>query len=163
MNKLNTVLILIVFLTSIISGCGITGYTIVKEGESEKINTEEKPKQTEQEILVENVKTQGSIGQQNTAPTIRITQPDNNEIITSDQFEIWWKSEDPNNDKLLIKLEYQKEGNWILIADNIVTEGSYSSFLWDLKSLSNGRYNIKVTVTDGRASDYETESFEIKR
>ncbi len=172
--KIKGITILLILLIGVITACD---YTIVKTEESEKISvekTEETPKeevkqtpqigeQSKQEVLAENIKTQSSTSQKNVAPTILITEPDSNEIVTSSPFTLGWQAEDPNNDKLLIKLEYEKDGKWVLLADNIVHGGNFGIFDWDLGGLSNGAYTVRVTVTDGILSASSTKSFEINR
>ena len=61
--------------------------------------------QNRQNILAENVRSHNNKGEQNSAPTIKLTEPDENEIINTNPFTIWWKSDDPNGDTLLITLE----------------------------------------------------------
>ena len=163
-------LIIIVFLASIVIGCD--NISVVKTGESGSIDKEkqgEEPKEiageeiaeeSKQEILAENVEAQSSSGQKNSAPQILITEPDSNDVITDNTFTIWWKAEDANNDKLLIKLEYQKGGSWVLIADKVSND---RSLLWDLGTLSNGEYKLRATVTDGVLSASDTKTFQIER
>lgn len=120
----------------------------------------EKSDKNTQQILAENVKSQSSAGQQNSPPTIMITEPDSNEVITGQSFTIWWKAEDPNNDKLLVKLEYSSGGSMNLMADNIEND---RSFLWDTSSLANGEYTLRATVTDGSSTASASKSFKIQK
>ena len=161
--KINATIILLMFLTAFIVACdqNISQPNAAQtQTEEKEVSRAEKPDQTKQEILAENVKAQSSSDQQNSAPRITITEPDSGDVITDNPYTTWWKAEDPNNDKLLIRLEYRKDGGWILIADNEINDRSFS---WDVGTLSNGVYELRVTVTDGRESSSNTKKFELKR
>ena len=161
--KINAAVVLLIFLTAFIAACGQNisqPNAAVTQIEGKEALTAEKPGQTKQEILAENVKAQSLSGQQNSAPRIAITEPDSGDVISDNPYTIWWKAEDPNNDKLLITLEYKKEGDWVLIAGNEIND---RSFFWDIGALSNGAYELRVTATDGRESSSNTKKLEIKK
>ena len=165
--KTNAVLILMVFLIAVIAACNQNPSSTIAETEEleekegiAETPPAEAPQKSKQEILAENVKAQSSTAQKNNAPTIQITEPDDGESVTGDQFTVWWNAKDANSDILLIKLEYKKEGKWVLIADN---EPNDRSFIWDIGTLDDGVYQIRATVTDGRASASDTKSFSILR
>ncbi|MBN2456082.1 MAG: hypothetical protein JXB29_06035 [Sedimentisphaerales bacterium] len=65
-------------------------------------------------------------------------------------FEITYKAEDDNNDKLIYKIDFRKLGrtSWIEIKD----EEEKANFEWDGKTVEDGRYEIKVTASDERSN-----------
>ena len=170
--KINGIIILLIFIISIITACDTA---IVETEESEKIEEKtELPKEeiketpkveegSKQEVLTENIKTQSSSGEKNEAPKILITEPDGGDVVTNSPFTLGWRAEDSNNDRLLIKLEYQKDGDWILIEDNLVHTGRFGTYDWNLGALSNGGYSIRATITDGISSASDNKGFTIER
>jgi hypothetical protein len=57
-----------------------------------------------------------------------------------------WKAEDPNGDSLETTVEIRGEGdaNWVPLGDSI----SQSEFSWDSTALPDGRYRLRLSVTD---------------
>jgi hypothetical protein len=69
-------------------------------------------------------------------------------------FKIGYKASDENEDKLIYKLDFRKIGraNWIQIKDKIEAD----NFEWDSKTVEDGRYEIRVTVSDERSNSVAT-------
>jgi hypothetical protein len=59
---------------------------------------------------------------------------------------VQWKGSDPNGDPLRYRVDVRTEpsGEWMKIDDEL--EGS--AFTWDTQALPDGRYRLRVTVTD---------------
>lgn len=57
-----------------------------------------------------------------------------------------WKAEDPNGDSLETTVEIRGEGdaNWVPLGDSI----SQSEFSWDSTALPDGRYRLRLSVSD---------------
>lgn len=125
----------------------------------------QQPKEASQddvkEILAKNLKTQSSTKQQNIAPKILITEPDNDEIVTGNIFTIWWKAQDENNDELLLTLNlYSDSKGWYLLSDNEPNDRSYDL---DISSFKAGNYQVKITATDGLLESSDTKKFTIQK
>ena len=70
-------------------------------------------------------------------------------------FKISYKAKDDNGDKLIYKIDFKKigwAGNWIEIEDEVEAD----SFVWDGKTVEDGRYEIRVTASDERSNTAET-------
>lgn len=82
----------------------------------------------------------------NTAPTVRVIQPNGGERI-SGTYEIKWYASDAEGDTLTFTVYYKTpEVNWIKMASGL-TETTY---MWDTSSLETGdSYMIKVEASDG--------------
>lgn len=139
------------------SNTAIPTANVVKDSEPDP----NAPITSKQEILARNAKVQSAKGQGNVAPTIMITEPDQDELVDVNPFDIWWIAEDGNNDQLVIKLQYQdQDGKWILLSENEPNDRTYQ---WDITNLENGRYSLRATISDGILSNYDTKSFTIRR
>ncbi len=59
---------------------------------------------------------------------------------------IQWEAEDPNDDKLIYKLEYRASDSerWLTLAEDITD----SNHTWDTRRVPDGRYLIRVTASD---------------
>jgi hypothetical protein len=59
---------------------------------------------------------------------------------------ISWKASDPNEDPLLYRLEYRREGSesWVLLADDL----EVLNFVWDTSALPEGGYTVRLTASD---------------
>jgi hypothetical protein len=57
-----------------------------------------------------------------------------------------WRGTDPNGDALSYKVEVRREegGDWMLVDDDLEA----TTFSWDTNGLPDGRYRVRVTVTD---------------
>jgi len=66
------------------------------------------------------------------------------------QFQISYEAEDDNGDKLIYKIDFRKLGreNWIEVTD----EFEEDKFVWDGKTVEDGRYEIRVTASDVRSN-----------
>ena len=69
-------------------------------------------------------------------------------------FNIGYKTIDRNGDKLIYRLDIRKVGRegWIKIKDELETD----VYLWDSRTLEDGRYEIKVTASDSRSNPTES-------
>ena len=163
MEHYKVFIVLAILLIAFITSCS---YNVKDESldatAKEVIETpvEEMSEKTQEQILAENTEKQKAANQKNGPPTITITEPDDGEVIKSDTFIIWWKAEDPNNDQMLISLEYNKDGKWVLFGDNLKND---REFLWNTKGLSNGDYILRATVTDGSISASDTTIFSVNK
>src|SRR5690606_17449652 len=63
---------------------------------------------------------------------------------------IRWQADDPNGDMLLAQDEIRGESaaNWVILGEDIED----SEFSWDSAALPDGRYRIRLTVSDGAAN-----------
>jgi hypothetical protein len=61
-----------------------------------------------------------------------------------------WEASDPNDDDLEYSLYYRigQTGPWILLKDRLVE----NQFEWDTRSVADGRYQIRVVVSDALAN-----------
>ncbi|HOL70674.1 MAG TPA: hypothetical protein PLA43_15195 [Bryobacteraceae bacterium] len=68
----------------------------------------------------------------------------------SDQLQIVWQAEDPDNDRLVYSVYFRGEGEreWKLLKDNL-TENAY---MLDADSLADGRYWFRVVASDSPAN-----------
>ena len=69
-------------------------------------------------------------------------------------FQISYKAEDENDDKLIYEISFRKVGraNWIELKDE-VTDDDYE---WDGKTVEDGRYEIRVVASDERSNTVAT-------
>jgi len=69
-------------------------------------------------------------------------------------FEISYKTEDENDDKLIYKIDFRKVGrvNWIELKDELEED----NFEWDGKTVEDGRYEVRVTASDERSNTTAT-------
>jgi hypothetical protein len=69
-------------------------------------------------------------------------------------FSINYKASDRNNDKLIYKIEIRKVGNtsWIKIKDNLEAD----TYIWDSRTVEDGRYEVRVTASDERSNTSAT-------
>src|SRR3989338_3305196 len=187
MNKManlgRSMVIGMTILLVVLAGCEIGNYKLVKvEGDTNTAGGEpsaaaetqesgagpaetapqaqETEKVDKESLIVENTKNRAVAGEDNSAPTVMLTEPDGGEIIKSGKFEIWWKASDSNGDALAVKLEYDDNGKWVTIADN---EANDRTYLWDLSGIKNGAYRMRITVNDGKLSAGAVNAFEISR
>ncbi len=65
-------------------------------------------------------------------------------------FKISYKAEDENEDQLVYKIDFRKQGwqNWIQMKDKITD----SDFEWDARTVEDGRYEIRITASDERGN-----------
>lgn len=90
----------------------------------------------------------------NQKPTIELIQPNGGENWSENQ-KIKWNAEDENSkDRLTIKLEYSNDygKSWTEIAKDLSNNGEY---MWDTRSVENGKYLVKVEVNDGKLKAYD--------
>lgn len=69
-------------------------------------------------------------------------------------FNISYKTEDDNSDKLIYKISFRPNGwsNWIEIEDTL----EEPEYLWDSRTVEDGRYEIKVTANDRKSNSEQT-------
>ncbi|MCK4886451.1 MAG: hypothetical protein KAS96_03625 [Planctomycetes bacterium] len=69
-------------------------------------------------------------------------------------FNVGYKATDSNGDKLIYKIDFRKVGwqIWIEIKDKYESD----SYLWDSKTVEDGRYEIKITASDERSNTTTT-------
>jgi len=69
-------------------------------------------------------------------------------------FKIAYKANDDNEDTLIYKIDLRKIGrtNWIELEDQVEKD----TFEWDGKTVDDGRYEIRVTVSDERSNTTAT-------
>jgi len=69
-------------------------------------------------------------------------------------FKISYKAKDDNGDKLIYKIDFRKIGrtNWIELKDELEAD----SFEWDGKTVEDGRYEVRITVSDERSNTTTT-------
>jgi len=69
-------------------------------------------------------------------------------------FKISYKAKDDNGDKLIYKMDFRKIGrtNWIELKDELEAD----SFEWDGKTVEDGRYEVRITVSDERSNTTTT-------
>lgn len=65
-------------------------------------------------------------------------------------FKISYKAEDENEDQLVYKIDFRKDGwrNWIQMKDKLTD----SDFEWDARTVEDGRYEIRVTASDEKSN-----------
>ncbi|MBW8038686.1 MAG: PQQ-binding-like beta-propeller repeat protein [Planctomycetes bacterium] len=70
------------------------------------------------------------------------------------EFKISYKAKDDNGDKLIYKIDFRKIGrtNWIELKDELEAD----NFQWDGKTVEDGRYEVRVTTSDGRSNTTKT-------
>jgi hypothetical protein len=70
------------------------------------------------------------------------------------KFKISYKAKDDNGDKLIYKIDFRKIGraNWIELKDELEAV----SFEWDGKTVEDGRYEVRITVSDERSNTTTT-------
>jgi hypothetical protein len=63
---------------------------------------------------------------------------------------IAWESSDPNSDTLEYTLHFRNgsRGPWILLQDKLKDP----QYVWDTRSVADGRYQIRVTASDAKAN-----------
>ena len=63
---------------------------------------------------------------------------------------ITWEASDPNEDELVYSLYFRRgsTGKWILIKDKL----KETTYEWDTRSVADGRYEVRVVASDGRAN-----------
>jgi hypothetical protein len=63
---------------------------------------------------------------------------------------VQWHASDPNGDLLRYRLERRAEGatDWTLMAEKVES----TAFTWDTNPLPDGRYRVRVTVTDAASN-----------
>ena len=69
-------------------------------------------------------------------------------------FKIGYKAKDDNGDKLIYKIDFRKIGrtNWIELKDELEAV----SFEWNGKTIEDGRYEVRITVSDERSNTTTT-------
>ena len=62
--------------------------------------------------------------------------------------QVAWKAKDPDEDRLLVRLEANREGSphWIRLVDDEVLEKP--QYEWDTSGLPDGRYRLRLTLSD---------------
>lgn len=85
-------------------------------------------------------------------PQTAVSQKPHHQIA---QKNIQWEAEDPNNDTLQLTIHYKgvDEKAWKVLDKNTQKKGSY---LWDTLRLPDGKYQVKLTVSDGTDNPPET-------
>ena len=80
--------------------------------------------------------------------TIKSSQADKSgqSAHSSKKMTITWKTKEPNNDKLTCEIFIRLVGHkkWVRIAKEIKEE----KYTWDSRTVADGRYEVKVTVSD---------------
>jgi hypothetical protein len=68
--------------------------------------------------------------------------------------QISYKAEDDNSDKLIYKIDFRQTGwdNWIEIEDSIEEQ----QYIWDTRTVEDGRYEIKVIANDRKSNSEQT-------
>ena len=74
------------------------------------------------------------------------SRPNGNADTPSKKWKINWKVEDANQDKLQFTLYYKavEETNWKILKKEL----SQANYEWDIASVADGRYALKVVATD---------------
>ncbi len=86
-----------------------------------------------------------ALKQQRTGPGA--TSPAADAPAASRNLKIDWEASDPNDDRLIYKLEARpvgSDGAWITIADKLET----NSYDWNTRTTPDGRYILRVTASD---------------
>lgn len=84
----------------------------------------------------------------NNAPTIRITNPNDNDTISTGSVDVRYTVTDlDTEDNLTIRLEYSDDGETLKEIET-VTDRSQSNITWDTRDLADGRYDMHVIVID---------------
>jgi hypothetical protein len=68
---------------------------------------------------------------------------------------ITWQAQDPDNDPFGVRIYYRQENeeHWVLLnPDSLITGNEY---IWNTESVPDGKYLIKVEVTDEKANPPE--------
>jgi hypothetical protein len=76
-------------------------------------------------------------------------------IEVQSHYTISWSSYDPDGDSLAYKVEYRRgrSGPWIQLADKVTS----SEQLWNIRSVVDGRYQVRVTANDKGSNPAGTE------
>ncbi len=84
------------------------------------------------------------------APGSRPTAPSGDSGGDNGPIAVAWQALDPNGDSLVAKLEFRGQGEerWLLLKDEI----SGSNYRWDTDSIPDGRYELRLTVSDAPAN-----------
>ena len=90
-------------------------------------------------------------------PQTHATQKQHHQIA---QKNIKWETEDPNDDNLQLTIHYKgiDEKTWKVLDKNTQKKGNYT---WDTLRLPDGKYQIKLVVSDSPDNPTET-SFEVE-
>ena len=83
---------------------------------------------------------------ENLPPNLTFVSPYDEEWIDYD-VRIEWIAVDPENDTLIIDIYYGKDDNWNTIASDLINASYYE---WDVSSLSNEHWILKIEVSDGK-------------
>jgi hypothetical protein len=70
-------------------------------------------------------------------------------------FQVTFKSEDDNKDKLVYEIEFRKLGRsgWIKLKDKLTA----SKYDWDTRTIEDGRYEVRVIANDRQSNTTATE------
>lgn len=67
--------------------------------------------------------------------------------------QVVWEASDPNNDTLTYSLYFRLRGGpWILLKDKLTD----TNYLWDTRSVADGRYEVKVIASDAASNPAAT-------
>lgn len=89
---------------------------------------------------------EGPLQPEGRPPRVELLYPLGGESLTGAQ-EVRWEASDPDDDPVLIAIEYSSDGgeSWKRIADGLENKGSYT---WDTTKTPDGRYILAVRGRD---------------
>ncbi|HEG43525.1 MAG TPA: hypothetical protein ENH94_05705 [Phycisphaerales bacterium] len=91
----------------------------------------------------------------NLPPRVRSVKVAGSESKTNTgRFQISFKADDDNKDKLTYKIDFRKlgRGNWIELKDKLTT----SKYSWDTRTVEDSRYEIRITADDSKSNTTAT-------
>jgi|GEM_PF-3236246 len=87
-----------------------------------------------------------TLGYENRPPVLNITAPNSTSFWNSTH-NITWTANDPDEDNLTYKLEYNNGTDWISINESFTTNESY--YEWNVTNISEGlNYTLRMMVND---------------
>ncbi|MGA1820685.1 MAG: hypothetical protein ACMUHU_06730, partial [Thermoplasmatota archaeon] len=102
----------------------------------------------------------------NDPPTIELESEISADMIYTKEITFKWRSSDPDGDPVSYTLYYRKSGDeeWMVIPG--ATQLTETNFTWNISSLEEGYYQVKIVAKEmtssGLESEFETITFHVK-